>query len=77
MLEQSLLIRPADLLDKTAFLFGRFATSSTHLFHENMVFTSLDFLNNLIPYTLPTYPVLLIPLTSEENTEHTPHSRPF
>ena len=38
--------RPADLLDETAYLFGRFATSSTHLFHENMVFTSLDFLNN-------------------------------
>ena len=29
MLEQSLLIRPADLLDKTTFLFERFATSST------------------------------------------------
>ena len=37
MLEQSLLNRPADLLDKTAFLFGRFATSSTHMFHKNII----------------------------------------
>lgn len=31
MREQSLLIRPANLLEKTAFLFERFAWSSTHL----------------------------------------------
>ena len=38
MLEQILLIRPADLFDKTAFQFGRFAMSSTHLFHKSIIF---------------------------------------
>ena len=37
MLAQSLLIRPTDLLDKTAFLFGCFATSSSYLLRKNII----------------------------------------
>ena len=37
MLEQSLLNWPVDLLNETAFLLGRFATSFTHLFHKNII----------------------------------------
>ena len=50
MLGQSLLNRPADLLDKTAFLFGRIATSSIHMLHKNIILYVPDFfLNNFVP----------------------------
>ena len=50
MLEQSLLNRPVELLDKTAFPFGCFATSSPHLFHKkHYSLRSPNVLNNLIP----------------------------
>lgn len=56
-IEQSLLIRPADLLDKTVFLFERFATFFSRPFHKNLIiyvpqFFSIASFHNVTPHWL-------------------------